>query len=580
MTRTKPFDRRGGAPILEDAGDRASSSDLRSGLFTLRPPAGERAALSSVASLASLLVEEAFALADAPLSLLEASNNPLRRDDERRAPQAISTAPKAITSPPPTRPMGRARAMEGRPIGEIFRVSGAADALSVESTHEKALTAALASMGRGLVVQGPSGAGKTTAVRRALARAGIAARWLNAGKPNEQRELDRLLEEGGVRGHVVIDDAHCLDHKRRKRVADLVISMASDEPPAAKLTLIGIPKPQKPILTARSNLTALMTKVEVSTIGRQPDAKVEEMIRSCEDAAGLSFTARREIAAAAQGSFQLARQLCLAAAELAGISEIPRAPREVTIPVGEAIDRVLVARRERMDPLLVDFAASDAPDDAPRGASLALLWLLSKSGASGARFDEVAAHAPELRGAMRRLSWSELAGREETRAIPGLRVGPESLSMDDPQIGFYLSHFTRIDTWQALAARAVLHHVTIDGERMSFEARRTPETGDFRDVQPYPFWLEAARRLHDLLVEVYQEPERRAEIAAEADIDPGSWDNTGAPTLVWRRILEAAAGQGRVRSLTERVLQDRSVRAIHDDILRLCPSLAAPPHER
>lgn len=122
----------------------------------------------------------------------------------------------------------------------------------------------------------------------------------------------------------------------------------------------------------------LAGRVDVFPMGRQPDAKIEQLILQGERAANLVFVRRSEFVLESLGSFYTAQQLCLSAAGEHGIEEtmatltpIDAGPRDVIPDLMNELDRVFA------QPLL-GFAALD--HGAPRrGACLALLWLLSRA---------------------------------------------------------------------------------------------------------------------------------------------------------------------------------------------------------
>lgn len=65
------------------------------------------------------------------------------------------------------------------------------------------------------MVQGPSGVGKTTLVRRTLREIEAPEQeWLAAQNPEDLRKLNARLA-AGFRGHLVVDDFHRLDTERR-----------------------------------------------------------------------------------------------------------------------------------------------------------------------------------------------------------------------------------------------------------------------------------------------------------------------------------------------------------------------------
>jgi hypothetical protein len=486
----------------------------------------------------------------------------------------LSTRPTQADDPyrggtPSYRGGSPATVVVGKPIEDIFRVGGTPEVTYVEPSQHRDITRFLRVLGKGLLVQGPSGVGKTTAVRKVLT--GTEHQWLNARSSKGRAAISRIAEGEAIAGHLVIDELHRLDESQTRGVADLVKSLLDEDPPTAKVTLLGVPDARQSLFIGGSNLTG---RVDIVTLGRQPDAKVDELIRKGEKAANVRFSTRDDLVAAARGSFMVAQQLCLAACMEAGIEHVPPTPANVATSAHGAIVRVLLAIRAGVDALLIKLAASDPRGSAaPRGVCFALLWLLSKSQECSVALSDVAVQVPELEGAIQALGPGELANREASVALRDrLYFGTDVVSVEDPQLCFYLRHLHHIDGWNDLATRAGLYHISIvEGRlRVAIGSAATDAPVHFLDAKSYPLWDKRAHRFYAILAGAYPEADRRAGIANEAEIDRTTWNNQGAPDVAWREILEAGARQGRLRRLLERVVADRSVRVHHEEMIRLC----------
>ena len=84
------------------------------------------------------------------------------------------------------------------PVEEVFKISGVPTYTYVTPSNDTKLKVALRTPGRGVVVEGPSGIGKSTAVNRALQELGITDNVtpLSARRPSDL-ELIRALPEMG-----------------------------------------------------------------------------------------------------------------------------------------------------------------------------------------------------------------------------------------------------------------------------------------------------------------------------------------------------------------------------------------------
>jgi type II secretory pathway predicted ATPase ExeA len=128
-------------------------------------------------------------------------------------------------------------------LEEVFKRSGVPTYTFVEPAEYNHLKVALRTPGRGLVVEGPSGIGKTTAVRRAAADIGLGDRaQMLSGRNADDREVIAELPKIKNLGIVVIDDFHRLDDATKHAIADYLKELADREDPTTKIVLIGINK--------------------------------------------------------------------------------------------------------------------------------------------------------------------------------------------------------------------------------------------------------------------------------------------------------------------------------------------------
>ena len=118
----------------------------------------------------------------------------------------------------------------GPRLEEVFKLSGIPTYTFVQPEEFGRLTVALRTPGRGVVIEGPSGIGKTTAVTKALAETseGQDALMLSARRPGD-RDLISELPNMQASGFVVIDDFHRLDDFTRESIADYLKLLADEE---------------------------------------------------------------------------------------------------------------------------------------------------------------------------------------------------------------------------------------------------------------------------------------------------------------------------------------------------------------
>lgn len=324
-------------------------------------------------------------------------------------------------------------------IRDIFRYNGLPEVTYVEPSQLPRLKDYLDNLGPGLVVEGPSGVGKTTVVRHALP-AGAPLLWIQGGEEAEQQRLEQLLQEGFT-GHLVVDDFHRLPTGLQHRLA-VRIKTVADSRRDTKITVIGI----NPVgVSLVAGLPDLAGRFQIIALGRQPDEKIRELIERGAAAANIRFTRQPEFVIAAAGSFFTAQRLCYEATVRSNVrvaqeheTAIDLSPRELMEPIlGEL-------RHKYHDPLMLLSSCDRARQ--PWGGGLALLWLLNRAQTRQGHSSIQAAigRYPHLADS---LSWLRDTALEACfTANPALRslffFNPRAgtLSLEDPQLEVYLRH--------------------------------------------------------------------------------------------------------------------------------------------
>lgn len=359
----------------------------------------------------------------------------------RRALKFSDIARPQPSSPPPP-PVAVAPPAEALPIDRIFQVKGQPLITYVEPSQSAEIRGRLQNMGHGLIVEGPSGSGKTTAVRKALEAMQVRPIWLVASRDDDIARLRAILQgyfaEGG---HLVVDDFHRLERPLQQRVADLIKIVADENRHDAKITLIGINPVGASLVKGFPDLANRFATV---SMGRQPDEKIDELIVKGERAANIVFRRRPELVQEAAGSFFTAQLLCYETSLKEGVLGTQPELRYVeTGPAGYVIDKVQQSLAFKYHDLLLAFASCDERPP-PRGACLALLWMLLKSSDRSVSLATARYRYPTLADAFDWLMASNLSRRfEEIPRLSDLfyyNRDAAVLSLEDPQLEFYLRH--------------------------------------------------------------------------------------------------------------------------------------------
>ncbi len=328
-------------------------------------------------------------------------------------------------------------------IYDVFKVSGVPTVTFVETKRFGKLRLSIAQPGRGIVVEGPSGIGKTSAIRRALSslppgieeRLGGSVTVMSARDP-EHVERVRSLPSWHS-GTVVIDDAHRLDDKAFKIALDHLKYLADLDERHKKLVLVGIPRTGQSLVDLSFDLA---TRIDIYRLGRVTDDLVIEMIRNGERALNIRLDRKADIARAAAGSLNVAQALCYGICVKNQVLQTQGNLVEVSCDVDQAIAEVMESLALKFDTAIKAFARLGDPED---WTCIQIIEHLARSNEGFLSIQDTHALAPEVRRKAQKLLTRKIV-TEIAEECPDWNnhfyfdERSRALVIDDPQRGFYL----------------------------------------------------------------------------------------------------------------------------------------------
>jgi hypothetical protein len=138
-------------------------------------------------------------------------------------------------------------------LDEVFRLSGIPTYTFVEPVRYDEIKVSLRTPGRCLVLEGPSGIGKSTTIDRAIADIQGNATSLSARRPNDLEVINALPGIDDI-GTVIVDDFHKLPDGIKARLSDFMKVLADSQSEKSKLILVGINKAGQQLVTFAEDL--------------------------------------------------------------------------------------------------------------------------------------------------------------------------------------------------------------------------------------------------------------------------------------------------------------------------------------
>jgi hypothetical protein len=283
-------------------------------------------------------------------------------------------------------------------LQDVFVLSGFPRHTFVPPVEYTRLLVALRTPGRSIVVEGPSGIGKTTAVVNAISEAGISERVLSlSARKRDDVNLIHELPGQLPFGTVLIDDFHRLDDPSKQEIANLMKTLADEGSAHSKIVVLGITNAGQSLISFGKDLA---NRIEVIPFEANPENKVEELLAKGEHALNITINVADEIAKDAQGSFYLAQMLAYHACIRAGVLKT-ESPKRTTKESYESVKgHVMTMLARSFHDTAISFARGTKLRREGRAPYLHLLYWLSLSKSWSLNAEREADRHPEQRGSV------------------------------------------------------------------------------------------------------------------------------------------------------------------------------------
>ena len=325
-------------------------------------------------------------------------------------------------------------------VEDVFKVSGVPTHTFVRPSAFGRLKVALRTPGRGVIVEGPSGIGKSTAVTKVLEELGLGhkATFLSARDPQDAEYISLLPQMYAI-GTVIVDDFHRLEEGTKSAIADLLKMTADREDAESKLVIVGINEAGRSLIESAPDLA---NRIEVIRFEVEPAEKISELVAAGEQAFNVSIKASQNIVDNSRGSFYVAQLLCWNACVEAEITERPLAYTVVPTAYSSIQRQVVSRQKERFGDAVKSFARGTKFRPSGRAPYLHILkWLAEADSWSIHIPEEMRKHASEKASVgvvYDRGYLATLCDQESIAKLLHFDSDTAVLSVEDPMLVYYL----------------------------------------------------------------------------------------------------------------------------------------------
>jgi hypothetical protein len=346
-------------------------------------------------------------------------------------------------------------------LEEVFKRSGIPTYTFVEPLEYKSLFVSVRTPGRGTIVEGPSGIGKTTSVLRIVESLGSDTQTtiLSGRNPDDIDLISELPEMGDI-GLVIIDDFHRLPEKAKHRLADYIKLLADKEDPHSKVVVIGINKAGQSLINYAADLTG---RIDTISFEANPAEKIQELVELGEKALNISVNIKEDIVLDSHGSFHLAQMLCHESCIEAGILDEAKDSQDTGASIEVIRERVL----RDLDKTFFDkasiFATGPRLRKEGRAPYFYLLYWLAKSDEWSLNVNEAIKSNPDHRGSVSQIVEKgylndHLSKNLELQDVIHFEQATTELTIEDPKFFYYIKNLL----WSKFSERIGYSSVEFD----------------------------------------------------------------------------------------------------------------------
>ncbi|MEH2476181.1 hypothetical protein V1281_002649 [Nitrobacteraceae bacterium AZCC 2161] len=328
-------------------------------------------------------------------------------------------------------------------LEEVFRTEGLPEFTFVQPPNYNEILLDIRRPGKPVILEGQSGTGKTTCVKRILAELNDQAptEYLTSRNPVHISRIETIVRDQGP-GRYVIDDFHRLAQNLQEQIADVakISAEIGDSTQLPKLIIIGINQVGAGLIQLVPDI-AKRTGIHKILPGKKED--IGALISKGCQLLNISITNADEIFSETLGDYWLTQQLCQSICAAANVIQTAETTTQIHYSVAETRQRVVERLRSSYYDAVKDFCRGRRfrPSNDPY---FKLLREVGRQDSSIVDLNEMANAQPDVRGSINNIKDRRLDILIESKPAVALHFyynsDTKNFAIEDPALFYFIKH--------------------------------------------------------------------------------------------------------------------------------------------
>ena len=325
-------------------------------------------------------------------------------------------------------------------VEEVFVTEGLPQFTFVKPPNFNEILLDIRHPGKPVIVEGQSGTGKTTCVRKALDQLGGAApEYLTARSATDLHRIEEIARSGTA-GRFVIDDFHRLASDTQQQLADLAKFAAEAGGGQTKLVLIGINQVGSELIQLVPDIAK---RAGIHRIREGAKSDIDKLIHEGSARLRIAIPGSDAIFSESQGDYWLTQQLCQTICIMNDVLETLEKEKTLSFDIVTLRQKVVDKLTAAFYPAVKEFCRGVRfrPNNDPY---LKLLQKIGQQNSSIVDLNELANSNEDVRGSINNIKESRLAIllRDKPTCARHFYYNAETknFAIEDPALFYFLKH--------------------------------------------------------------------------------------------------------------------------------------------